>query len=246
MLIHVSMRSPFVSGSLTLPVCLSSSVSHKQWLVSLRAVSLPFFPPSTVLICYKHQSYCRILRQVKISSYSHKREAKTITLRKDEWTAITCGGFMVIFCTQVRIRCLCSHLICYRWCWSTMQFSMNATCGCRLPSRSQTKAHYHKKLILSSLRFMHFVLITVAKCSLMCCGPIAIRRAAANQAVVWILTFELYFISPQICIMQTANRRAMHFWPTAHWLQSSQNFQVIHCILHCIIFSLSYCFITCY
>lgn len=98
---------------------------------------------------------------------------KTITLRKDEWTAITSGKFMVIFCTtstsHPQIRRLCSHPICYRWCWANIQFSMNATCGCRQPLRSQTKTHYHKKLTLISEVSVLCFDTAATECSLMCC-----------------------------------------------------------------------------
>lgn len=75
---------------------------------------------------------------------------KTITLKKDEWTAITCGKFMVIFCTtsasHAQIRRLRSQSICYRWRRASVRFSSTATRGCRQPLRSQTKTHYHKRL----------------------------------------------------------------------------------------------------
>ena len=86
------------------------------------------------------------------------------------------------------------------------------TCGCRLPSRSQTKPHYHKKLRLSSVRFFLLCFdITVAKCSLLCC----LRRALqlSIKAVDSILKFEYVLrqgslgFNLNICIMQSHRRR---------------------------------------
>lgn len=121
----------------------SSSGSHKQSLVSVRDL---FFFSSFLHQSYCIEDFCSIASEDCLIFSAEKR--KTITLRKDEWTVITRGKFMVIFCTtstsHPQIRSLCSHSICYRWCWANIQFSMNATCGCRQPLRSQTKTHYHK------------------------------------------------------------------------------------------------------
>lgn len=50
-----------------------------------------------------------------------------------------------------------------------MQFSMNATCGCRQPLRSQTKTHYHKKLTLVYEVSVLCFDTAATKRSLMCC-----------------------------------------------------------------------------
>lgn len=69
-----------------------------------------------------------------------------------------------------------------------MQFSMNATCGCRQPLRSQTKTHYHKKLTLISevslLCFDAAAAAAAATESSLFCN--ALQQTAANQAVDFI------------------------------------------------------------
>lgn len=96
--------------------------------------------------------------------------------------------FKCLTCTN-KAR-LSPHHICCRWCWGNAWIIVNATRGCRLPSGSQTKPHYHKKLIVSLVRFLCFVFdIIVAKCSLMCYFCITLLRAAVAQALDWILKF---------------------------------------------------------
>lgn len=143
--------------------CLSLSLCLSQYLVSLRAVLSPPHTHCSFATTWELlMIFAAFLASEDFLIFLQERR-KTITLTKDEWTAITCGEFMVIFCTSSashpQIRRLGSHLICYRWCRGNIQFSTNATCGCRLPSRSQTEPHYHKKLILSSVRLLCFVLI---------------------------------------------------------------------------------------
>lgn len=56
--------------SLIQPVCLSSSVSHKQWLVSLRAASS--FPQCSFATTSEPLKILQLSWQVEIVSYSHK------------------------------------------------------------------------------------------------------------------------------------------------------------------------------
>lgn len=194
---------PFVlryldSASLTLSfsqtmICLSSSCASFFFNIYI-------YTSSALLL--QHQSYWRVLQhswQVKIFSYSHKREDNNFQKRwmdgNNSWQIY--GDFLPVeYLTSTNKARLCSHLICYRWCGGNPRIIMNATCGCRLPSGSQTKPHYHKKLMLSSVRFSSFVFnIIVAKCSLMCCFCIALLRAAVYQALDWILKFKFYFTS---------------------------------------------------
>lgn len=150
------------------------TLSLSQWFVSVLAVPLfeNIYISSALLL--QHQSYWRVLQhswQVKIFSYSHKREDNNFQKRwmdgNNLWQIY--GDFLLVeYLTSTNKARLCSHLICYRWCWGNPRIIMNATCGCRLPSGSQTKPHYHKKLMLSSVRFLSFVFnIIVAKCSLL-------------------------------------------------------------------------------
>lgn len=93
---------------------------------------------------------------------------------------------------------------------------LHVAAGCT--SGSQTKPHYHQKIILSSVRFFCLAFdIVVVKCSLMCCFGAALLRAAVSQTVGWILKLGIlfqpgfflprgYFELPsglKVCIMQT-------------------------------------------
>lgn len=92
------------------------------------------------------------------------------------------------------VRRLCSRLVCRRWRRGKIRFRVNATRGCRLPSRSQTKPHYHKELIIIVVcEVFCFVLISLLL-SAHWCGTFCTARlkAVVNQAADWILKFECH------------------------------------------------------
>lgn len=89
------------------------SVSNKQWLVS-QSCFLPLCPFATTSELLKISAAFMANEDCLIFSQERR---KTMSLRKDEWAAITCGEFL-IFCTtstsHTQIRRLLSRLVCYR------------------------------------------------------------------------------------------------------------------------------------
>jgi len=152
---------PLSQGSLIPPVCLSCTVSHKQRLVSPRAVS--FFPAHLL----QHQSYwncfCYSTHGMWRLSHILSREKKDNNSQQ-RWMGSNnfwgiYGDFLhVKFLTSTnKTSLLTSHLLQLMLRKYTVQHS--ATCGCRLLSGSQTKAHYHKRRIFPSVMFLFFVSI---------------------------------------------------------------------------------------
>lgn len=70
------------------------------------------------------------------------------------------GDFPHKYPTSTNKARFCSRLIFDRRCCSNKRLSMNALGGCKQPSGLQTKPHYHKELILSSVSFVRLVFLS--------------------------------------------------------------------------------------
>ncbi len=183
---------------LILPVRLSSSVLS-QTMIGLSSGCLSFLlhrahlPQLQMLL----KSFSAFVGSGDFLIFPEERRKK-ITLRK-RWMSSNklwriYGDFLHIKCFTSTNKASLLTSLCYKWRWGNIQSRMYATRGCRLPSRSQTKPHYHKKLILSSVRFLCFVLISLLLSAHWCAAFVWCYwgRPPIKQWI-GILKFECYF-----------------------------------------------------
>lgn len=196
MLIHEDCVFPILSwDTLILPFWLFPSHNDlSQFLLCLFFLKIYIYP---VLFCSNIRAieeFCSIHGKWRFSHILTRE--KTITFRKDEWTAITCGKFMVIFCSSStslpQIRLVFAHILYVTDDAEAIHGSLwmlHVAAGCH-------QDHRQSHIIIRSLccRLWGFwALFSISLLLSAHCFCIALLRAAVNQALDWILKFKFYF-----------------------------------------------------